>query len=77
MQHDPYQDLHPEVPCPTCDGVGFFGSGPYVEFCAYCHGMGVMIDESVRLEPERKPVERERRNIANRLKVVGGDPDPL
>src|SRR5215813_8363576 len=24
MEHEPYQDLHPEVPCPTCDGVGFF-----------------------------------------------------
>jgi DnaJ-class molecular chaperone len=47
----PYQDLHPEVACPTCEGAGFFGDGPYVEFCAYCHGTGVMIDEGVWLEP--------------------------
>ena len=49
MQHEPYQDLHPEVACPTCEGIGFFGNGPYVEFCAYCRGTGVIIDESVTL----------------------------
>jgi DnaJ-class molecular chaperone len=62
MPHDLYQDLHPEVPCPTCEGAGFFGNGPYVEFCAYCHGTGVIIDESITVtEPERKPMQRERR----------------
>jgi hypothetical protein len=65
----PYQDLHPEVACPTCEGAGFFGDGPYVEFCAYCHGTGVMIDEGVWLEPERKPLERERRNVPRRVRA--------
>jgi DnaJ-class molecular chaperone len=51
MQHEPYQDLHSEVPCPTCEGSGFFGNGSYVEFCAYCRGTGVVIDENVILKP--------------------------
>jgi DnaJ-class molecular chaperone len=59
--------------CPTCDGAGFFGNGPYVEFCAYCHGTGEIIDES-----DRKPVERERRKIPGKLKIAGGDhADPV
>ena len=73
MQNEPYQDLHPEEPCPTCDGVGFFGNGPYVEFCDYCRGTGAMIDETVWLEPERKPLDRERRKIPSQRKIVGGD----
>jgi DnaJ-class molecular chaperone len=78
MQHEPYQDLHPEVPCPACEGAGFFGNGPYVEFCAYCHGTGVMIDESVTLTGvERKPLGRERRKAPRRPKISGGDPDPF
>ncbi len=34
---------HPELPCPECDGAGFYGgNGPVVEtLCAFCHGTGV------------------------------------
>ena len=78
MQHEPYQDLHPEVPCPTCDGAGFFGNGPYVEFCAYCHGTGVIIDESVILpNPKRKPVGRERRKVPRLARASDGDSVPF
>src|SRR5262249_24333956 len=42
-------------------GAGFFGSGPFVEFCEYCRGTGVMIDESRTPQPKPKPVRRERR----------------
>jgi DnaJ-class molecular chaperone len=59
--------------CPTCGGAGFFGNGPYVEFCAYCHGTGEIIDETEWLEPDRKPVERERRKIPGNLKIASGD----
>ena len=35
--------MHPELPCPECDGAGFDGgNGPVVEcICAFCHGTGV------------------------------------
>ena len=69
MQDEPYQDLHSEVPCPTCEGAGFFGNGPYVEFCAYCHGTGVKIDESVTLEPERMLVGREQRKLPRQVRT--------
>ncbi len=75
MPRDAYQDEHPEVACPTCEGAGFFGNGPYVEFCAYCHGTGVLIDEREFFAPERKPVEREYRREAK--KVVGGEDEPF
>jgi len=76
MVQEPYQDLHPEVPCPTCDGVGFFGNGPYVEFCACCHGTGALIDETVT-ESKRKPVGRERRKESRRARTSGGDSVPF
>jgi hypothetical protein len=69
MPRNVSQDELSEVPCPSCDGVGFFGHGPYVEFCAYCHGAGVFMLEEVL--PERKPVGREER--AEWQRVVGDD----
>ena len=78
MQHEPYQDLHPEVPCPACEGAGFFGNGPYVEFCAYCRGTRVIIDENVTLtKPKRKPLSRERRKTTRQAKVSGEDSVPF
>jgi DnaJ-class molecular chaperone len=78
MQHEPYQDLHPEVPCPTCEGAGFFGNGPYVEFCAYCHGTGVIVDESVTPnDVKRKPVARERPKEQRRARTSDGDSVPF
>jgi hypothetical protein len=59
MQHEPYQGLHPEVTCPECGGAGFFGDGPFVESCACCRGIGVLIDDGVKPpQAERKPVAR-------------------
>jgi DnaJ-class molecular chaperone len=73
MQHEPYQDLHPETPCPECGGAGFFGDGPIVDACDCCGGKGVLIDDSVTLTAvERKPVGRERRKVPRRLRISGG-----
>ena len=57
MQHEPYHDIHPEIPCPECGGAGFFGDGPIAETCDCCGGKGVLINEGA----ERKPMMRERR----------------
>jgi DnaJ-class molecular chaperone len=72
MQHEPYQDLQPEVPCPECGGAGFFGNGPVVEPCDICRGKGVLINESVTLKRvRRKPIGRERRKRARDVKTSG------
>jgi hypothetical protein len=78
MQHEPYQDLHPEVDCPECGGAGFFGDGPFVESCACCRGIGVLIDDTV-IAPraERKPVARERRNEQRRARTSDGSSVPF
>src|SRR5260370_18637541 len=73
MQREPYQDLHPEVECPECGGAGFFGNGPVVEPCYHCRGTGVLINESVFLEP-RKPMVRERR--CQQRRVMSSPPSP-
>ena len=37
--------------------------GHTLSSAVYCHGTGVMVDESVTLEPERMPVGREHRKV--------------
>lgn len=76
MPREVYQDEHLEVPCPSCKGVGFFGNGPYVEFCAYCQGTGILIEEVIpEVAPERKPIGRE--YGAERERAVGDDDVPF
>ncbi len=35
--------MNPEIPCPECDGAGFYGgNGPVVHsICTFCKGTGV------------------------------------
>lgn len=44
----------PEPDCPECSGAGFFGSGPYVEFCKHCGGLGVLNEGSAYRFLDRK-----------------------
>ncbi len=49
--------MNPEVPCPECDGAGFYGgNGPVVHcICAFCHGTGIHepAEEIVARPPDR------------------------